>query len=62
MEIHEEIYDGRKKVLSRICEKRLRAALLLAAALVERGKQCRRRFRSCREVGYIFVLDGVDAV
>ena len=62
MEIHEEIYYGRKEVLRRVGEERLRAALLLASSLVERCEQRRRRFRSRREVGYILALDRIDAV
>ena len=62
VEVDEEVDDGREEVLRRVGEERLRAAFLVSASLVERGKERGRRLRSRREVGYILALYGIDAV
>ena len=43
-------------------EEGFRASFLLTATFIQRGKQCGRRLRCCRQVGNILPLDGVHTV
>ena len=62
MKIYKEVDDCGKKVLRRVGKESLRAAFLLTASLVERGKQSRCRLRGCREVRNILSLYRINTI